>query len=67
MRKIYKLPINIGDTVKIISGSNKNNIGKVLKISKKTGKILVQGINLKFKHIQPKTSKDKGNIVQFEA
>ena len=67
MSKIQKLPIKIGDNVKIISGSSKNQIGEVLKINKKTGYIIVKGINIKFKHIKPKTTKEIGQIIQFEA
>ena len=66
MLKIQKLPIKIGDQVKIISGSDKNKIGEVLKINKKTGYIIVKGINFKFKHIKPKTRKEIGQIIQFE-
>lgn len=67
MTKIQKLSIKIGDQVKIISGSYKNQIGEVLKINKKTGKIIVKGINFKFKHLKPKTRKEVGQIIQFEA
>lgn len=62
-----KFPIKIGDQVKVISGSYKNSIGKVTKIYKKSRKIIVTGVNLKTKHLKPKTSKDIGKIVQFEA
>ena len=62
-----KLPIKIGDSVTIISGSHKNEIGEVLKINRENGKILVKGINLKFKHVKPKTENDIGEIKQLEA
>lgn len=64
MKKIH---VRIGDNVKIISGFDKNKIGKVLKVYKKTGKILVKGINFKFKHIKPNTENDVGEIKQYEA
>nr|YP_009308914.1 ribosomal protein L24 [Toxarium undulatum]AOS86657.1 ribosomal protein L24 [Toxarium undulatum] len=67
MSKTQKLPIKIGDQVKVISGSYKNNIGEVLKINKKTGRIIVKSINFKFKHMKPKTSKEVGEIIQIEA
>ena len=62
-----KLPIKIGDRVTIISGSHKNESGEVLKINRENGKILVKGINLKFKHVKPKTENDIGEIKQLEA
>jgi large subunit ribosomal protein L24 len=61
------MPIKIGDTVTIISGFHKNETGEIIKINKKTGKILVQGINFKFKHLKPNTENEIGEIKQFEA
>ena len=48
MKKLQKIHIKVGDTVKIISGSDKNKTGEVLKISSNTGKILIKGIILTF-------------------
>ena len=59
--------VKIGDFVTIISGAYKNQTGKVLKINKKTGRIIVEGINRKFKHIKPATQNEVGKIKQFEA
>lgn len=67
MPKKQKLPIKIGDTVIIISGFHKNEIGEVLKINHQTGKIVVKGINFKFKHVKPDTGNQIGEIKQFEA
>jgi len=67
MSKKQKVHVKIGDQIKVISGSYKNEIGEVLKINKKTGKIIVQGINFKFKHIKPNTVNEIGEIKQMEA
>lgn len=67
MSKSQKLPIKIGDKVTIISGSHKNEKGEIIKINRKTGKVVVQGINFKFKHIKPNTENEIGEIKQFEA
>lgn len=67
MSKQQKVHVKIGDQVKIISGFHKNETGEVIKINKKTGKIIVQGINFKFKHVKPKTDNEIGEIKQFEA
>ena len=61
------MPIKVGHIVTIISGFHKNETGEVLRINKKTGKIVVKGINFKFKHIKPNTEKEIGEIRQFEA
>ena len=67
MLKKKKLPVKVGDMVTIISGFHKNETGEVLQINKNTGKIVVKGINFKFKHIKPNTENEIGEIKQFEA
>jgi len=67
MGKEQKIHVKIGDTVRIISGFHKNEIGEITKINKKTGKVLVKGVNFKFKHIKPNNENEIGEIKQFEA
>jgi large subunit ribosomal protein L24 len=67
MSKNKNLHVKIGDTVKVISGFDKNKTGEITKIYKNTGKILVRGVNFKFKHIKPNTENEVGEIKQFEA
>lgn len=67
MGKNKKFPIKLGDKVEVISGFDKEKNGEVLKLFKNTGKILVKGINLKFKHVKPNKEGDVGEIKQIEA
>jgi large subunit ribosomal protein L24 len=67
MLKQKKLHVKIGDIVTIISGFYKNETGEIIKVNKKTGKVVVKGINFKFKHIKPNTENEIGEIKQFEA
>ena len=67
MGKQQKIHVKIGDNVKIIAGFDKNKTGKVVKIDQNTGKIVVKGINFKFKHIKPNAENEVGEIKQFEA
>lgn len=67
MSKKQKISIKVGDIVKIISGFHKNETGEIIKINRKTGQIIVQGINFKFKHIKPNTNNEIGERKQFEA
>ena len=67
MIKKQKIHIKIGDRVTIISGFYKNETGEVIKINKRTGRVIIQGINFKFKHIKPNTENEIGEIKQFEA
>ena len=67
MSKKQKIHVKVGDIVVIISGFHKNETGEITKINKKTGKVLVKGINFKFKHVKPNTENEIGEIKQFEA
>ena len=67
MGKEQKIHVKIGDTVRVISGFHKNEIGEITKINKKTGKVLVKGVNFKFKHMKPNNENEIGEIKQFEA
>jgi large subunit ribosomal protein L24 len=67
MPKKQKIHVKVGDIVVIISGFHKNETGEIIKINKNTGKILVKGINFKFKHVKPNTENEIGEIKQFEA
>lgn len=67
MKKKTKVPVKIGDIVRIISGVHKNETGEIIQINKQTGKLIIKGINYKFKHIKPKNDNEIGEIKQFEA
>ena len=67
MVKKQKIHVKIGDKVTVITGSEKNKVGEVLKINYKTGKIVIKDINFKFKHVKPTQENDVGEIKQFEA
>ena len=67
MSNKQKIHVKVGDSVKVISGFHKNETGEVIKINRKTGQIIVQGINFKFKHVKPNTENEIGEIKQFEA
>ncbi len=67
MPKKQKFNIKIGDRVTVISGFHKNETGEVLKINRENGKLIVKGVNFKFKHVKPNTENEIGEIKQFEA
>ena len=62
-----KIHVKVGDQVKIIAGFYKNETGEIIKVNKQTGKVTVQGINFKFRHMKPRTKDEIGEIKQFEA
>ena len=59
------MKIRKGDQVLIISGKDKGRKGKVIEASPKEGRIVVEGINLRKKHMRPKKAGEKGQIVEL--
>jgi len=61
------LKIKKGDTVKVITGKDKDKEGKVLSVDVKNGKVLVEGVNMITKHTKPSQANAEGGIIQREA
>ncbi|MDD5606300.1 MAG: 50S ribosomal protein L24 [Candidatus Pacebacteria bacterium] len=59
------MKIKKGDQVLVTKGKDKGRKGKVVKILSKTNKIIVDGLNLKKKHVKPKKSGEKGQIIEM--
>jgi len=62
-----KIHVKRDDTVIIVSGDDKGKKGKVLEVSPKEGKIIVEGVNIVKKHVKPRPPKENGGIVDAEA
>ena len=62
-----KLHVREGDTVMVISGDDKGQTGKVLEVSPKEGKVIVEGLNKVKKHVKPRRMGEKGGIIEAEA
>ncbi|CAG9466028.1 unnamed protein product [Pedinophyceae sp. YPF-701] len=62
-----KLHVKTGDTVVVISGKDKQKVGEVTKVYPKTGKIVVQDVNIVTKHEKPVREGETGQIVKREA
>jgi large subunit ribosomal protein L24 len=61
------MKIKKGDQVKVISGKNKGKIGKVLRVIPNTNRVLVEGVNLIYRHSRPTQTNPKGGIIEKEA
>ena len=61
------MKVKKGDNVLIIAGKDKGRTGKIMKSLPKELKVLVEGINLKKKHVRPKKEGEKGQIVEIPA
>lgn len=56
------MKIRQNDTVIVISGAYKGTVGKVTKAMPKEGKVIVEGVNKKTKHVKPNQRETEGSI-----
>lgn len=61
------MKIRKGDTVKILTGVSKGKTGKVLKVAAEQGRLTVEGVNLRKKHVRPKKQGQQGQLIEFPA
>ena len=54
------------DKVIVLSGKDKGKEGKVLVASPKTGKVVVEGVNVATKHMKPRRQGEEGGIIKVE-
>ncbi len=58
-----KIRIKKDDKVKVLTGKDKGKIGKVLKVVKKTNRVVVENINVVKVHQRPSQASPQGGIV----
>ena len=55
-----------GDKVVVIAGNDKGKTGEVKRVITKTGRVIVDGVNLRWKHRKPTQKNPKGERVEEE-
>ena len=55
------------DQVEVIAGEHKGQRGKVLKVMPKKGLVLIQGVNMVYRHVRPNRRNPQGGRLQKEA
>ena len=58
--------IKTGDTVIVLSGDDKGAKGKVIAVSPKEGKVLVEQVNMIHKHVKARKQGDESGIIDAE-
>jgi len=64
---VNSLKIRKSDTVIVLSGEDAGKKAKVLNTFPKTGKLLVEGVNMCTKHSKPRRQTDPGGIIHQES
>ncbi|MDY6935543.1 MAG: 50S ribosomal protein L24 [Spirochaetota bacterium] len=61
-----KTKIKKNDNVVVITGFDRGNRGKVLHVDRKSGRVIVEGVNKKKKYVRPSQENPKGGIISLE-
>ena len=59
--------IRKNDIVEVISGDHRGARGKVLRLDPKRGHVVVEGVNMVYRHVRPTRRNPQGGRVQKEA
>ena len=62
-----KMRIHKGDTVQVITGKDKGKTGEVLRTLPIENRVIVQGVNIRTRHVKPTQEGESGRIVTEEA
>ena len=58
--------VKTGDTVEIICGDNKGSTGTIMKITPDGKRVIVEGLNLAYKHVRPTQQNPQGGRIRVE-
>lgn len=62
-----KVHVRKDDVVVVITGKDKGKQGKIMKVLPKTGRVVVEGVNMVKKHTKPSARNPQGGIIEMEA
>ena len=58
--------IRTNDTVKVIAGEDRGTTGKVIRVERKAGKLVVEGVNRVYKHVKRSQKNPQGGRLSKE-
>ena len=62
-----KLHVTKGDTVRVVRGDDKGKEGKIIRVYTKTGRVVVEGVNIVKRHRRARRPEEQSGIVDFPA
>ena len=62
-----KMRITKGDTVRVMRGNEKGKQGKVIRVLPKTGRLVVEGVNIAKRHRKARRPEEQSGIIDFPA
>ena len=64
--QFVKMHVKTGDLVKVIAGKDKGKVGKITNVDRKRGEVVMEGVNVRTKHMKPQMDDEEGRIVKVE-
>lgn len=61
------LHVSKGDTVQVMRGDDRGKEGKVLRVFRKNGRVLVEGVNIVKKHRKARKADEQSGIIEAPA
>ena len=62
-----RVHVTKGDEVRVVRGEHKGSTGKVMRVYLKTGRVVVQGVNIVKKHRRARNPEEQSGIIEMEA
>ena len=62
-----KMRLRKGDTVQVITGKDKGKTGEVLRTLPNENRVIVEGVNMRTRHVKPTQEGESGRIITEEA
>jgi large subunit ribosomal protein L24 len=63
----HKTYLKRGDTVRVISGAEKGQVGQILKVLHKSNRVIIERVNMVKRHQKPTATMRQGGIIEKEA
>src|ERR1041384_2029836 len=61
------LHVTKGDTVRVMRGDDKGKEGKVIRVYPKTGRVVIDGVNIVKRHRRARRAEEQSGIIDFPA
>jgi large subunit ribosomal protein L24 len=62
-----KIRVVKGDTVRVVRGDDKGKEGKIIRVHTKTGRVVIEGINIVKKHRKARRAEEQSGIIEMPA
>ena len=62
-----KLLLRKGDRIRVMRGNSRGQEGTILRVDREKSRVVVEGVNLRKRHMKPSATNPEGGIISFEA